>query len=140
MLARSAGRGRELRGRQLDHAMIDQPHQSELLGDRDHRARRHDGAVGAQDAHQAFVERGLARAGLDDRLEGEHDAPLVQRRDDLVGRLDVFLAHRIALDVRPVGDERAAPLGLGGIERFLRVRENFIDRARMTRRRDRRRS
>ena len=71
---------------------------------------------------------------LNDRFEGEQDAPLVQRGDDLVGGAHVFLAHRLAFDVGPIGDKRAAPLRLGGIERFLRVRQNLIDGPGMARR------
>ena len=43
---------------------------------------------------------------------------------------DIFLADRVALDTRPIGEERARPLRLGGVERFLRVRENFLNAAR----------
>ena len=47
-LARSVGAAASSAIDQLDHAMVDQPHQAELLGDRNDGARRHDGAVGAR--------------------------------------------------------------------------------------------
>ena len=70
---------------------------------------------GAMHAHQAFIERDLAAFRLDHRLEGERDAPLVERGDDLVGGARAVAAQRFALDIRPVGGERAAALGARGI-------------------------
>ena len=50
-------------------------------------------AVGAVDAHQAFVEGDVAGLRRDHRLEGERDAPFVERGDDLVGRAHAFLRN-----------------------------------------------
>ena len=95
-----------------------------------------DGAVGVLDAHQAFIKRRLPAMRIDHRFVSQQDAPVVQRGHDLVGRADVFLAQRVALDIRLIGEERARPLGLGAIERFLRARQNFVDIARMAGRGD----
>ena len=53
-------RGEELGYNQFDHPVIDQAHQPKLLGDRHHGRGRHDAAVGAANAHEAFVEGRLA--------------------------------------------------------------------------------
>ena len=85
------GSREELCDDQLDHPVVDQAHQSELFGDRHHRGCRHDTAIGSSYAHEAFVEGNLTARGRDHRLESNQDAPLVERRDNLVGRADIFL-------------------------------------------------
>ncbi len=97
--------------------MVEHAHEAELLGDRHDLAGMGDAAVGAVHPHQAFVEGELARLRVDHRLEGERDAPLVERGDDLVGRAQAFAAQRVALDVGPIGGERAVALGACGVQR-----------------------
>ena len=48
--------------------------------------------------------------------------------DDLVGRAHVLPAHALALEIRRIGLERAAPLGAGGVERILRAGQDFVRR------------
>ena len=90
--------------------------------------------VGAMDAHQAFVEGDFAAFRFDHRLEGERDAPFVERGDDLVGRAHAVAAQRVAFDVRPIGGKRAVPLGARGMQRILRAAEDFRHGAGVTRR------
>ena len=112
--ARLAGRrGDQLVDHQFQHAVIEQAHEPEPLGDRHDLVGVEQAAVGALDAHQAFVEGGSRGIACDHRLVGQQDAPLVERGDDLVGRAHVLAAQRLALEVRPIGAERAAALGLG---------------------------
>ena len=127
---------RQFADRELQHAMVEQPHEAEVLRNRNDVLRRDDGAVGAADAHQAFVETNSARLRLHDRLIGDQHAPLVQRADDLVAGAHVFAPHALALDVRTVGGKRPAPLRLGIVRGFLRARQNFLHRARVARRDD----
>ena len=94
-----------------------------------------DSAVAAMDPHQAFVEGGLAPQHLDHRLEAERDPPFVERGHDLVGGAHAFAAQRVALDIGPVGDERAVALGARGGERVLRAAQDFRHAAGMARRR-----
>ena len=48
----------------------------------------------------------------------------------------VLAAQRLALEIRPIGLERAAPLGLGGVERLLRAGQDLVHGARVARRGD----
>ena len=77
------------------------------------------------------MEGNLAPRGRHHGLEREQNAAVVQRGNDLVRRAHIFLAQRLKFDVRPVGDEGAAPLGLRGVERFLRMGEDLGDGAGM---------
>ena len=72
----------------------------------------------------------------DDRLVDQEDAPLVERVDDLVGGAHVLLALRLALGIGLIGLERAAPLGLGAVERVLRADQHLADVAGVARRGD----
>ncbi len=92
------GRGRHLGDGVLQHAMIDEADEAEALGERHDLGRRDEGAVGAADAHQAFMERGPPRCRFHHGLEGGEDAALVERPDDLVARPHVLAALRVALD------------------------------------------
>jgi hypothetical protein len=94
----------------LERAPIDEPRQSELLGDDDELARRDDRAVGAVQAQKGLVERGQPRARRDDRLQHQPHAILAQRGDDLVGDRDVALAPSRAGRARLVGHEAVEPL------------------------------
>ena len=114
--------------------MVEHADQADALGHRDDLVGMRDAAVGALHAHQAFVEGDVAAFRLDHRLEGERDAPLVERGDDLVGRAHAVAPHGVALDVRPVGDEGAVALGARGMQRVERAREDFRHRAGVARR------
>ena len=87
--------------------MIEQAHEAEPLGDRNDLARRD--APSRRRAGSASGIRKTPSAGLriDHRLVSQQDAPLVQRGHDLVGRADIFLPHRLAFDIRLIGEERA---------------------------------
>ena len=126
----------ELGDDELQHAMIDQPHEAEALGDRHDVARRDGGAVGPADPHQAFMEGDAARERFDDRLEGGNDAALVQRADDGVARAHVLAAHRLALGIGTEHFERAAPPQLSGAERFVDPGEQFVNGLGVARRHD----
>ena len=87
------------------------------------------------DAHQTLVKRPAAVGG-DDRLVGKENPPFVERGDDLVGGAHIFPAQRFALDIGPVGQERAAALVLRGVEALLGAGQHFGDAAGMARRCD----
>ena len=121
-LAVKSGRRGQFVHHQFEHAIIEHAHQPDALGHRNDLVRVGEPAVGRLHAHQAFVEGDLAALGLDHRLKGERDAPLVERGDDLVGRAHAVAAQRVALHVRPIGGERAVPLVPRGMQRILSVR------------------
>ena len=134
-LACSAGARDQFIDDEFEHAVVEQAHETEPLGDRNDVVGADQSAVGAADAHQAFVEGGPPIRRRHHRLVGKKDAPLVERGDDLVGGAHVLAPQRFALDIRPIGEERAAAFALGGVERFLRAGEDFRDAAGMARRR-----
>ena len=135
-LACKRRRGRHFVDDEFEHAVVEQAHQTEPFRDRNDVVRRDQAAVGAPDAHQALVERGPPVSRRSHGLVGEKNAPLVERGDDLVGRAHIVAAQRFALDIGPVGQERAATPGLGGVEALLRAGKNFRHAAGVTRRRD----
>ena len=119
-------RSHQLGHHKFEHAVIDQADQAEPLRDRHDIGRQQDLAVVLLHPHQAFVERGLARARLHHRLERRHDAALVERGDDLVGDADIDAALRVALDIGPPQRERAGAAALGAVERFLGAVDRLI--------------
>ena len=86
---------------ELEDAVIDQADQAEPLRHRHDVGRQQHLAVALLHPHQAFVERSLARARGDHRLERRDDAAVVERGDDLVGDADVDAPLRVALDIGP---------------------------------------
>ena len=116
--------------------MIEQANETEALRPRNEFVDRQKAPVRAPDPHQALVASGTARADLDDRLEHDEDATLVERGDDLVGRMDVGLALDLALWIGAIGLERAVPFGACAVERILGAGEHVVRHAGMTRRRD----
>ena len=92
-------------------------------------------AVGAIDAHQAFVERhaGVLFASTTGSKASAMRRSLSAATISSVARKR-FLAQRVALDVRMVGGERAVPLGARDGQRVLSAAENFRHGAGVTRR------
>ena len=72
--------------------MIEQAHEAQPLGPGNELVHGQQASVRPLDPHQAFVEGGPARAGIDDRLEQDEDPTLVERGEDFVGRPHVLLA------------------------------------------------
>ena len=122
---------------EFEHAVIDQPDQAELLGDRNDVRRQQNLPVILLHADQAFVERRLARARLHHRLERHHDPALVERGDDLVGDADIDAALGVALDIRPPQRKRPGAAALRHIERFLGAVDRLVGVARVARHADR---
>ena len=112
--------------------MIDQADQAEPFGDR-HDVRCEQKPVVVAHAHEALVERGLARGRRHHRLEGDDETAVVQRRDDLVGDADVDAPLRLALDIRQPGHERAGAALFCGLQRFLRAAHHIVGGARIAR-------
>ena len=127
----------QLRYHQFEHAVIDQPDQAELLGDGDDVRRQQHLAVALLHPHQAFVEGGLPRSGVDHRLERHHDAPLVERGDDLVGDADIDPALGVALGIGTPQRERAGAAALGHVQGFLGAVDRLVGVARVARHADR---
>jgi hypothetical protein len=113
-------RGGKLGQHQLQHPVIDQPDQSKLLGDRHDVRCEHQSIIMAH-AHQALVECRLARVRLHHRFEGDDEAAVVQRGDDLVSDTNVDAPLRFTLDIRQPRHERAGASRLGRLQRFLRA-------------------
>ncbi len=75
-------RGRKLGDDKFEHAMVDEADQTELLGDRHHVGRQHQLAVGRHDARRDIRETRVWRVcAVDHRLEYDHGAAIVQRRE-----------------------------------------------------------
>ena len=136
-LSWTLGDCRQFGHHQFEHAVIDQPDQAELFRDRDDIRRQQNLAVVLLHAHQAFVERGIARARLDHRLERHHDPALVERGDDLVGDADIDAALGVALDIRAPHRKRPGAAALGAIERFMGAVDRLVGVARVARHADR---
>ena len=127
---------RQVLHHQLQHAVVEHAHQSDPLGHRYDFVGMRDAAVGAAHPHEAFVKCYSAAFGFHHRFIGERNAPLVERNHDLVGGARAFFAQRVAFYARPVGGERAVPLGARGIERVLRAAQDFRNGAGVARRVD----
>jgi hypothetical protein len=126
----------------LENAMIEQAHEPKPFGHRDDLGGAQKAAVGAAHPHQTFIECRPAIGRPRHGPVSQKNPPLVERGDDLVGGAEILPAQRLALDIGPIGQKRAAPLHLRGVERLLRARQHVGDRARMAGRRhaaDRRR-
>src|SRR6185369_5647357 len=102
--------------------MINQTHEAEVLGGGNDVLRGHDGAVAAADAHETFIESDLARVRLDHRFECQQYALVIERADDLVAGALILPALLLALEIWTVGQERAAALGFGCVQRLVRAR------------------
>ena len=97
----------ELRHRHFERVAVDEAYEAQLLGRRNELARRGDACRPcAHHAQQTFVMLGLARLGADDRLIGEDEPVLVERRHDFVG--DAHQAQPRHLALRRFGIDHEA--------------------------------
>ena len=127
-------RGDQFVHHQFDHAMVEHAHQPDAFRHRDDFIGMRDGAIAAIDPHQAFIEGDVAVTCVDHRLEGERDAPVVERGHDLVAGAQAFLAQRFALRVRPIGLKGAGALFARGLQRVHGAGEHFLHIAGVARR------
>lgn len=116
--------------RHFEHAPVDEPDEAQLLAHRDEIARRRDLPVGPHHAQEAFVERRLPVPRLHDRLIGEHEAPLVEGRDDFFTEHQIALARRLTVGRCGIDVERVAPGRLGALQRFFAAQHRFLTRFR----------
>ena len=125
---------REAIERQFQHALVDEMGEPDFLRRRQDRARGGEAAVAGADAHQRLMEGGGAVAGPHDRLIGEDNAPLVQRRDDLVRQAESAQPRLLAHQARGIGDEAGA-CGLARlVQRLLGALQQRLRASRLTRR------
>ena len=122
---------------EFEDAGVDQPDEAKLFRQRHDGRGRQQRTVGPADAQQALIGRDAAvRPRRDDRLEGQADAPVVERGDDLVGDPEVLPALPVALEVRHIGLEGAAAARLHPVQRFLCAAHHGGERGGVARRDD----
>ena len=75
-------------------------------------------AVRLGHAHQAFIERRLTRAAVDNRLQNEVHSVFVQGDTNFVCNDDVSTARVFALNVDNMRHETTHTTGTCGVQRF----------------------
>ncbi len=116
--------------RELEHALVDKADEAHALRDLDEFRRGNQLTVRLNHAQEALILNHLAGLGVDDRLIGEREAPLVQRLDHLVGDRHHPSTEGFLMLGRLVKPERVAAAALGVFEGLLGAYHGFFGRRR----------